>query len=255
MTRAQPVFEALRQLSIELPSWAFGNSGHPVQGVRAAGRAAHPVGEDRPTPRRCTGSPASPRGGAAHPVGQGRRLCGAGARTPPSSGSAIGTINSNVFQDDDYKLGSVCQPRPASAPQGHRPPARVRRHHGRDRVARPEALVRRRHQLPRPGRHPRPGRTGWPRRCARSTRGCGDDQRMLLEYKLFEPSFYTHRRAGLGHRAAALPGARRPRRRSSWTPGTTRPAPTSSSSWRMLLRPGRLGGVRLQLAASTPTTT
>ena len=48
------------------------------------------------------------------------------------------------------------QPRPGGAPQGDRPPARVRRHHGRHRLARPEAVVLRRHQLPGPGRHPRP---------------------------------------------------------------------------------------------------
>ena len=45
------------------------------------------------------------------------------------------------------------QPGPAGPAEGHRPPARVRRHHGRHRVARPQAVVLRRHQLPRPGRH------------------------------------------------------------------------------------------------------
>src|SRR3974377_1745452 len=73
----------------------------------------------------------------------------------------------------------------------------MRRHHGRHRVEGPQALVRRRHQLPRPGRHlraPGPARRAPARR--RRARGAVEegragDQRMLLDYKLFEPSFYT----------------------------------------------------------------
>ena len=38
----------------------------------------------------------------------------------------------------------------------------------------------------------------------------GDDQRLILEYKLFEPAFYTHGRPGLGHVVRALPATRRP---------------------------------------------
>ena len=73
-------------------------------------------------------------------------------------------------------------------------------------------------------------------------RGSAPDQRMLLEYKLFEPSFYTTDVPDWGTSLTPLPGhwAERP---WSWsTPGTTRRAPTSSSSSAVLLRPGRLGG-------------
>ena len=80
-----------------------------VQGVRPAGRAARPVREDR---RRRAGPPLHrrrPDGRAPHPVGQGRRLRGPG-RPRPACGVALGTINSNTFQDDDYMLGSVCHP-------------------------------------------------------------------------------------------------------------------------------------------------
>ncbi len=44
---------------------------------------------------------------------------------------------------------------------------------------------------PGPGRHREPGRTGWPRRWREVYERLGDDQRMLLEYKFFEPAFYT----------------------------------------------------------------
>ena len=80
---------------------------HPVQGVRHARHARHRPGEDR---RRREGAPvhrAGAEGRAAHPVGQGRRLspsCGAYA---DDLGIELGTINSNTFQDDDYKLGSL----------------------------------------------------------------------------------------------------------------------------------------------------
>ena len=105
-------------------------------------------------------------------------------------GVRIGTINSNVFQDDDYRLGSLCNP-----------DARVRRkaidHHlecieimHATGVAGPEDLARGRHQLPRPGRPARPPGPARRRRSARSTPASATDQRLVLEYKFFEPAFY-----------------------------------------------------------------
>ena len=98
-------------------------------------------------------------------------------------------INPNVFQDNDYMLGSVSNPDPGCA--ARRPTiCSSAWTSGGDRVEGSQAVVLRRHQLPGPGQHPRPARTGWPRRWRRPTRP-GDEQRMLLEYKLFEPAFYT----------------------------------------------------------------
>jgi L-rhamnose isomerase/sugar isomerase len=45
-------------------------------------------------------------------VGQGRRLRRPVRGTPPTAGVRIGTVNANVFQDDDYRLGSVANPDP-----------------------------------------------------------------------------------------------------------------------------------------------
>ena len=53
-------------------------------------------------------------------------------------------------------LGSVCNPDAARPPQGARPPPRLHRRHGRDRLARPQAVVLGRDELPGPGRHPGP---------------------------------------------------------------------------------------------------
>ena len=241
MTELAAVKAALKTQAIETPSWAFGNSGTRFKVFAQPGVPADPAGEDRRRgpgarvhrrrrrPSRCTSrgtrSTTTPRW----------------PRTPRSSGVRLGTINSNIFQDDDYKLGSVTNPDPRGPPQGDRPPARVRRHHGRHRLARPEAVVRRRHQLPGPGRHPRPGRTGWPRRCAEVYDRLGDDQRMLLEYKLFEPAFYTTDVPGLGHRVRALPALGEQGAGRASTPATTRRAPTSSSSSRSCCAQGKLG--------------
>ena len=60
-----------------------------------------------------------------------------------------------------------------------------------DRVDGPEDLVAGRHQLPGPGLAAAAGRTGWPTRSREIYAALDDDQRMLLEYKFFEPYFYT----------------------------------------------------------------
>ena len=49
-------------------------------------------------------------------------------------GVSIGTINSNLFQDDDYRLGLADPRRPRRPAQGDRPPRAVHRRHGRDRL-------------------------------------------------------------------------------------------------------------------------
>ena len=76
------------------------------------------------------------------------------------------------------------------------------------------------------------------RRAAAVYARLGHDQRMLLEYKLFEPAFYTTDVPDWGTVARALHALGRAGQGRASTPATTRPAPTSSSSWRMLLRPG-----------------
>ena len=117
--------------------------------------------------------------------------------TPPwrahaaEQGVGIGAINSNVFQDDDYMLGSVTNPDPAVparrrsitcwsastswTPTGSRDlklwfsdgtnyPGQDDIRARQDRLAEALAAVYER---------------------------LGDDQRFLLEYKLFEPAFYV----------------------------------------------------------------
>ena len=126
----------------------------------------------------------------AHPVGPGRRLRRAGRATPTTAAS--GSARSTPTCSRTTTTSSAASPTPT------RGSARKAVAHLLECVdimdatgsARPEAVVRRRHQLPRPGRHPR-RQDRLAEALAGSTRGSAGDQRMLLEYKLFEPAFYT----------------------------------------------------------------
>ena len=113
-------------------------------------------------------------------------------------GVRIGAINSNVFQDDDYMLGSVTNPDP-----------RIRRKatdHLLECVDIMDATGSRDLKLwfadgtNYPGQDDiEPVRIDSPRPSPRCTQRLGDDQRFLLEYKLFEPTLLHDGRAGLGH--------------------------------------------------------
>ena len=246
------VKSALRAHRIELPSWAFGNTGTRFKVFAQPGvpRTPQEKIDDAAQVHAFTGVAPSV---AVHIPWDKVDDYAALAAYARDRGVAIGTVNANVFQDDDYRLGSVANPDPRVRAQGPGPPDGVRRHHGRDRLAGPEAVVRRRHQLPRAGRHPRAaGAAG--RGAGAVYERLGPAQRMLLEYKLFEPSFYTtdvpdwgtslvHCLA-LGERASGRGGHRAPR------------AGHQHRVHRGDAAAGRAAGrVRLQLAASTPTTT
>lgn len=112
------------------------------------------------------------------------------AATPHDRGLELGAINSNVFQDDDYKLGSVCHP-----------DAAVRRKavgHLLECVDIMDATGSRDLKLWFSDGTNYPGQDDIVDRQDRLAEALsevyarlGDDQRMLLEYKLFEPAFYT----------------------------------------------------------------
>ena len=80
------VKEVLGRQAIELPSWAFGNSGTRFKVFAQAGGAAGSVREDGGCGAGAGVHRGGAVGGAAHPVGQGRRLREAGARRRPTPG-------------------------------------------------------------------------------------------------------------------------------------------------------------------------
>jgi L-rhamnose isomerase/sugar isomerase len=100
---------ALAQQTIELPSWAFGNSGtrFKVFGQPGVARDPYEKLEDAAQVHRFTG--AAPRVSLHIPwdlVDDHGKLAAHAA----DLGVRIGAINSNLFQDDDYKLGSLTHP-------------------------------------------------------------------------------------------------------------------------------------------------
>ena len=180
---------ALRAQQIELPSWAFGNTGTRFKVFAQPGvpRTVQEKIDDAAQVNRYTGVAPSV---AVHipwdRVDDYAALAGYAA----GQGVRIGTVNANVFQDDDYKLGSVCHPDPA-----------VRRKavaHLQECVDIMDATGSRDLKLWFADGTNYPGQDDIRARQDRLAEALaevyqrlGPQQRMLLEYKLFEPSFYT----------------------------------------------------------------
>jgi L-rhamnose isomerase / sugar isomerase len=182
------VKRVLRTQRIETASWAYGNSGtrfkvFPQEGVP---RDPYEKVADAATVHRYTG--VAPTVALHIPWDRVDDYADL-ARFAGEQGVELGTINSNTFQDNDYKLGSVTNPdegvrrkaighllecievmdRTGSRdlklwfPDGTNYPGQDDVRTRQDRLA--EALFRTYARL-------------------------GPQQRMLLEYKLFEPAFY-----------------------------------------------------------------
>ena len=189
MTSNPAVVAALRSQRIELPSWAFGNSGtrFKVFAQQGVPRTPYEKVADAAQVHRFTG--VAPSVALHIPWDRVDDYADLG-RHAADSGVALGTINSNVFQDDDYMLGSVCNP-----------DARVRRKaldHLLACIDIMDATGSRDLKLWFSDGTNYPGQDDIRARQDRLAEALaavharlGPDQRMLLEYKLFEPSFYT----------------------------------------------------------------
>ena len=86
-----------------------GPTATPAPGSRCSARPARraPSRRRSPTPRRCTGSPGSRRRWRCTSRGTRSTTSRRCAAYAEDLGVGLGTINSNTFQDDDYKLGSL----------------------------------------------------------------------------------------------------------------------------------------------------
>jgi L-rhamnose isomerase/sugar isomerase len=189
VTTNQAVVAALRSQRIELPSWAFGNSGtrFKVFAQKGVPRTPYEKVADAAEVHRFTGIAPSV---ALHIPWDRVDDYADLARHAAAVGVSLGTINSNVFQDDDYMLGSVCNPDP-----------RVRRKaldHLLACIDIMDATGSRDLKLWFSDGTNYPGQDDIRDRQDRLAEALaavharlGPDQRMLLEYKFFEPSFYT----------------------------------------------------------------
>ena len=233
------VKSALRGQRIELPSWAFGNTGTRFKVFAQPGvpRTVAEKIDDAAQVHAFTGVAPSV---AVHIPWDKVDDYPALAAHARDRGVAIGTVNANVFQDDDYRLGSVANPDPAV------------------RAKAVEALLECVDVMDATGSADLklwfadgtnyPGQDDIRARQERLADALavvyerlGPAQRMLLEYKLFEPSFYTtdvpdwgtslvHCLA-LGQRAAVVVDT-----------GHHAPGTNIEFIVAMLLRAGRLGG-------------
>jgi L-rhamnose isomerase / sugar isomerase len=189
MVDQKAVKDALRQHQIELPSWAFGNSGTRFKVFAQPGVPRNPVekADDAAQVHKYTGVAPSM---AVHIPWDKVDDYEALSAHAKGNGIRIGTVNANVFQDDDYKLGSVCNPDPKSRAKALA--------HLLDCVDIMDATGSRDLKLWFADGTNYPGQDDIAARQDRLAEALaavyarlGPGQRMLLEYKLFEPSFYT----------------------------------------------------------------
>ena len=188
MTTFDDIAGELAQQAIELPSWAFGNSGTRFRVFPQKGVPRDPFEKvsDAAEVNRLTGlSPLV----ALHIPWDEVDDFGALKRHAADEGVALGTINSNTFQDEAYMLGSLA----------HRDAA-VRRkaidHHLRCIEIMGETGSRDLKIWLADGTN-YPGQDDMRTRqdhladsLAEVYAAIADDQRLVLEYKIFEPSFY-----------------------------------------------------------------
>jgi L-rhamnose isomerase / sugar isomerase len=183
------VKDALKKHQIELPSWAFGNSGtrFKVFGQPGVPRNPYEKADDAAQVHKYTGvAPIM----AVHIPWDKVDDYAALAAHARDNGIRIGAVNANVFQDDDYKLGSVCNPDPKVREKALA--------HLLECVDIMDATGSRDLKLWFADGTNYPGQDDISARQDRMAEALaavyarlGDGQRMLLEYKLFEPSFYT----------------------------------------------------------------
>jgi L-rhamnose isomerase / sugar isomerase len=233
------VQEAVAALKIELPSWAFGNSGTRFKVFAQPGvpRTPREKIDDAAKVHELTGAAPTV---ALHIPWDSVPDFGDLAAYARDAGVAVGTINANVFQDADFMLGSVANPDPG-----------VRRKavdrllecvDVMDATGSGDLKLWFADGTNYPGQDDIRGRQ---ERLAESLAVVYDrlagSQRLLLEYKLFEPAFYTTDVPDWGtallHCLALGP-------RAAVVVDTGHHAPGTNIEFivAMLLRQGRLGG-------------
>ena len=188
MTSFSQISDRLGDLAMEVPSWAYGNSGTRFKVFGSAGtpRSVEEKITDAATVHRFTGL--APTVALHIPWDQVDDF-GALAAYAKEQGVTLGTINSNTFQDDDYKLGALTHTDP-----------RVRQkaidHHLEcievmNRTGSRDLKIWLAEGTNYPGQGDIRARQD---RLAEGLRTIydrlADDQRMVLEYKFFEPAFY-----------------------------------------------------------------
>ena len=181
------LFAQLDHQAIELPSWAFGNSGTRFRVFGSAGAPRDPFEKlsDAAQVHKYTGIAPS----VALHIPWDKCDYVELRKHAESLGIKLGTINSNTFQDEDYKLGSVTHSDPKirqKAIEHHLECIEIMHQTGSQ-----DLKIWLADGSNYPGQDDIRGRQD---RLADSLQqiyaALGDNQRLVLEYKFFEPAFY-----------------------------------------------------------------
>lgn len=188
MTTFASITDQLALQAIELPSWAFGNSGtrFKVFGTPGTPRTVQEKLADAAQVHAFTGLAPTV---ALHIPWDKVDDYAALAAYAQELGVALGTVNSNTFQDEDYKFGSLTHT-----------DARIRRKaidHHLECIDIMDATGSRDLKIWLADGSNYPGQADLRGRQDRLHESLqviydrlGDDQRLVLEYKFFEPAFY-----------------------------------------------------------------
>ena len=189
MATFEQITSDLERQAIELPSWAFGNSGTRFKVFAQAGVPRDPFEKVADAAQVHAHTGLAPTVALHIPwdkVDDYEKL----GRHADDLGVRLGTINTNTFQDDDYMLGSLCH-----ADERIRAKAIA---HALECVDIMDVTGSRDLKVWLPDGLNYPGQADLrdrQERLADSLRQVyarlGDHQRLVLEYKLFEPAFYA----------------------------------------------------------------
>jgi len=188
MANVSQVKAVLDRLKIETPSWAYGNSGTRFKVFAQPGVPRDPFEKiaDAAQVNKYTG--AAPSVALHIPWDKVEDYAKLAAHAK-ELGVVLGTINSNTFQDDEYKLGSVCNPDPKIRDRAVA--------HLLDCIEIMNITGSQDLKLWFADGTNYPGQDSIVERqdrladsLSRTYKALGANQRMLLEYKFFEPAFY-----------------------------------------------------------------
>ena len=184
-------FKALDAFQIEIPSWGFANTGTRF-GKFAQAAAASTIEEkfaDAAEVNRLTGVTPTMALHVLWDLPNGVGDVAAVKALESQFGIRSGSINPNLFQDQEYKFGSLCNPAAAIRAKALE--------HMLDSIEIGKALGSRDISLwmadgsNYPGTQSIRNRIGWLEDALRASHDkLAPDQRLLVEYKPFEPAFY-----------------------------------------------------------------
>jgi L-rhamnose isomerase/sugar isomerase len=188
MTTFDRITAQLADLAIEVPSWAYGNSGtrFKVFGTPGTPRSVEEKIADAAAVHRFTGLAPSVALHIPWDLVDDFKALRAYAE---ELGVRLGTVNSNTFQDDDYRLGSLTHADPKVR-------AKAVRHNldcieVMDETGSRDLKIWLADGTNYPGQGDIRARQEWLAEGLAEIYGrLGDDQRLVLEYKFFEPAFY-----------------------------------------------------------------